>query len=148
MIQDADEDRREVLIQAARDVRKNAYAPYSNFQVSASFELEDGRIFSGVNVENCSYGLTTCAERNALATAVGEGAKPGQVVRAVVVCHSAQITAPCGACRQVMAEFLVPEAPVILVNERDGAQEELVMKDLLSTPFSRTDLEESTQGAA
>ena len=148
MIQDVDESRREALIQAARDVRKNAYAPYSNFQVSASFELADGRIFSGINVENCSYGLTVCAERNALATAVGQGAKPGQFVRAVVVCHSAEITAPCGACRQVMAEFMPPEAPVILFNERDGAQAELVMKDLLSTPFTRTDLEESTQGAA
>ncbi len=148
MIQDVDNSRREALIRAAEDVRTHAYAPYSNFCVSASFELADGRVFTGVNVENCSYGLTTCAERNALVTAVGAGAKPGEFIRAVVICHAAEITAPCGACRQVMAEFLPPEAPVILVNARDGARAEVAMKDLLSSPFTRADLEESTQGAA
>ena len=148
MVHEDKNSRQDPLVQAAEDVRMRAYAPYSNFHVSASFELSDGRIFSGVNVENCSYGLTVCAERNAIANAVVAGAKPGDFVRAAVVCDAKDITAPCGACRQVMAEFMGPDASVILMNARDGAQAEVKMRDLLSSPFTRADLEESTEASA
>ena len=81
----------------------HAYAPYSNFAVAAAVLAADGRVFTGVNVENASYGLTVCAERNAIAAAVGNGAR---ALRALcVVCSGEAPPAPCGACRQVMAEF-------------------------------------------
>jgi cytidine deaminase len=89
------------LIDAALSVRAHAYAPYSNFQVGAAVLTEDEKIFSGVNVENASYGLTLCAERVAVTTAVASGCRE---LKAVVVATSGGHS-PCGACRQVLAEF-------------------------------------------
>jgi cytidine deaminase len=81
----------------------HAYAPYSRFCVAAALLSEDGRVFTGVNVENASFGLTVCAERNALATAVGHGVR--HVLGMVVVCSGDTPASPCGACRQVLCEF-------------------------------------------
>ena len=100
------------LLELAWSARENAYAPYSNFAVGASVLSSDGRIFTGCNVENLSFGLTNCAERVAIGAAVAAGAREFEVV--VVVADTGVPISPCGACRQVLAEFGVPK--VILAN--------------------------------
>ncbi|MGZ4962501.1 MAG: cytidine deaminase [Limisphaerales bacterium] len=93
------------LTKLARAAIKNAYAPYSDFRVGAAILLKDGRIFTGCNVENASYGLTICAERNAIFAAVAASKKKPEIVAVVVLNHRGVACSPCGACRQVIAEF-------------------------------------------
>ena len=103
------------LLESARRAQQNAYAPYSRFPVGAAVLADDGRIFLGCNVENSSFGLTVCAERNAMAAAVVAGARP---VAVAVVANQENIV-PCGACRQVMAEFDA-EMPLVLGSATGG----------------------------
>ena len=91
------------ILDAARAVQAKAYAPYSHFKVGAALEAEDGRIFVGCNVENAAYGVTFCAERAALAAGVAAGAR--EFRRVVIVSDAEPPAAPCGACRQALAEF-------------------------------------------
>jgi cytidine deaminase len=109
---------RDELVKAAWRAREAAYAPYSNFSVGAALLAEDGRVFTGCNVENISFGLTNCAERVAMGAAVAAGARKFKAV--VVVADTAVPISPCGACRQVLAEFGVPL--VTLANRRERVE--------------------------
>jgi len=113
------------LVTAAWLTRDQAYAPYSGFAVGAAVMASDGRIFTGCNVENISYGLTQCAERVAIGSAIAAGAR--EFLALAVVADTRQPISPCGACRQVMAEFNVPR--VILANRTEHL--EFSLQDLL-----------------
>jgi cytidine deaminase len=113
------------LVEAAWRARESAYAPYSKFPVGAALLAVDGRIFSGCNVENLSYGLTNCAERVAIGAAVAVGVR--QFLAVAVVADTAVPISPCGACRQVLAEFGVPL--VILANRSERV--EFLLEELL-----------------
>ncbi len=101
------------LYEPARSASDNAYSPYSGAKVGASLLDDKGNIYSGCNVENASYGLTQCAERNALAAAVNAGMKPGTAHTLLIFATGFEVLAPCGACRQVMSELLADDALVI-----------------------------------
>jgi cytidine deaminase len=107
-----------MLKDAAWQAREMAYAPYSKFKVGAALWVADGRIFSGCNVENISYGLTNCAERVAIGAAVAAGAR--EFLAVVVVADTQLPISPCGACRQVLAEFGVKR--VILANKSESVE--------------------------
>ena len=119
------------LIQAALRARENAHAPFSNFKVGASLEDEAGRIYTGCNVENATYGLTLCAERVAVFKAMSEGARKFR--RIAVAADTDTLTPPCGACRQVLWEFC-GDVEVILANPH-GKTESLRLQDLFPRPF-------------
>lgn len=115
----------DALIKAAWETREKAYAPYSNFHVGAALLAEDGRIFTGCNVENLSYGLTNCAERVAIGAAVAAGVR--RFLAVAVVADTAEPISPCGACRQVLAEFGVPR--ILLANRAERI--EFTLEELL-----------------
>lgn len=117
----------EQLIQASKKVRCNAYEPYSHFKVGAALLGDDGVIYSGCNVENISYGLTICAERSAVFTMVSAGVK---TIQACAVATEIG-TLPCGACRQVLAEFARDDMPVFITNTVTGAVVIKTMNELL-----------------
>lgn len=98
------------LIARARQCLDRAYAPYSRFRVAAAAVDDQGRVFTGVNVENLSYGLSMCAERVAIFSAVAAGAR--RITAIAITSSGADLLSPCGACRQVLAEFAAPEVPV------------------------------------
>lgn len=131
---DLSADALETLLAAARAARKRAYVPYSHFAVGAALLAADGTIYIGCNVENASYGLTICAERNAVAHAVSMGARD---YAAVAVVTENGVT-PCGACRQVLAEF----NPKMWVIVADGGDRRRVLRldELLPTAFGPSDL--------
>ena len=121
------------LLTAAREVRVNAHAPYSRFQVGAAIRAEDGRIFVGVNVENVAYPEGTCAEAGAIAAMVAAGAT--RIAQVAVIADSPLPVSPCGGCRQKLAEFGGAEVGVTLATV-DGAREETTLGALLPGAFS------------
>jgi cytidine deaminase len=121
----------DALIDAALAARENAFAPYSKFQVGAAIEDSDGRIHTGCNVENATFGLTICAERVAIFKAISEGVRKFR--RVAVATDSEVLTPPCGACRQILWEFC-GDVDIILVNPR-GKTETYRLKELFPKPF-------------
>lgn len=119
------------LLAAALAVREHAFAPFSKFKVGAAVQGIDGRIHTGCNVENATYGLTVCAERVAVFKGVSEGAR--RFKRVAVAADTEKLTPPCGACRQILWEFC-GDIEIVLVNPR-GKIESYRLKDLFPKPF-------------
>lgn len=129
-------DEQQNLIAQARSAREFAVAPFSAFRVGAAIETGDNRIFTGCNIENATYGLTMCAERVGVWKALSEGAR--EFKRLAVVTEATTLTAPCGACRQIIWEFC-GDIPVILANLR-GEVNVLHMSELFPHPFDNNSL--------
>ena len=126
------------LIKAAIDVAARAYAPYSKFHVGAALLMESGDIVTGCNVENASYGLTICAERNAVFAAVARNLKGIKAV--AIVADGKSIAFPCGACRQVLNEFCAPETPIYVASiSNPSVYQSLTMGELLPHSFKFVD---------
>jgi cytidine deaminase len=120
------------LVEAAREARENAYCRYSGFAVGAAVLTPSGQIFRGCNVENRTYGLTVCAERVAVASAVAAGQR--EVTAVAVITDTDPPSTPCGQCREVLSEFGGPNLPVLLANT-NGDQQEFRLDELLPHPF-------------
>ena len=130
------------LLQAAEQVRENAYAPFSKFRVGAAILTSSGNIYAGANVENSSYGLTICAERSAICSAVSDGEVDPHTAPIIAVAIVAEpgdegVVAPCGACRQVINEF-GPDALIYLAQPGASEVHQLSMRDLLPMSFRLT----------
>ena len=123
------------MVDLAVEVSKQAYVPYSHFPIGAVLLTKAGEIYTGVNIENASFGLTNCGERTAIFKAVSEGAREFQEL--IFYGQTENPISPCGACRQVMAEFFEPDLPVTLVS-KDKSTVVMTVKELL--PYSFTDL--------
>jgi cytidine deaminase len=135
MKSDPTPEQRELLIETARQVRKWAYAPYSHYTVGAALLTASGKIYDGVNVENAVFPLTICAERTAVFKAVSEGEK--EFLAMAIVTDNAG--APCGSCRQVLAEFGLDT--VVIIADKDGVVRwEKTVGDLLPETFTPVDL--------
>lgn len=129
---------REEVIEAALGARERAVAPFSNFRVGAAVETDDGRLFTGCNIESASYGLTVCAERVAIWKAISEGARCFGLL--VVAVDTENLTPPCGTCRQIIWEHC-RDTTILLINLH-GQTEELQIKDLLPRAFDARYLKE------
>src|ERR1700758_2703255 len=124
---------RKKLERAATRVMKNAHAPYSKFRVGAAILLTNGKVFSGCNVENASYGMTNCAERTAIFTAVAELGPKFEIKAIAVVNDKGVPCSPCGACRQVIYEF-GPNA-IVFFKANDGTEKQAHIAELLPEGF-------------
>lgn len=123
------------LLKPAQAAMNNAHSPYSNFKVGAALRSTEGQIFTGCNVENASYGLTICAERNAIFAAIAAGIK--DFTEILIVAASDTLPYPCGACRQVLAEFCPPEFRIYVVaNSNQKTAETLSLGELLPKSFT------------
>lgn len=120
------------LVNLANEVKKNAYAPYSNFHVGAALIGNSGKVYTGVNVENSSFGATICAERTAIAKAISEG--ESQIKAIAISSDSEDYTYPCGICRQVIIEFAAEDLVIICSNNK-GEYKVFSLEDMLPNTF-------------
>lgn len=127
------------LIELAKDARKLAYTPYSHFPVGAALLTKDDKVYVGANIENASYPLCMCAERNAIYRSYLDGVRKDDIVAIVIVADTPNPCSPCGACRQVMSELLNKDTDVIMTNLKDNTQI-VKVKDILPFAFSEEDL--------
>jgi len=134
-----EEDKMDIkeLVKLAIEAREKAYVPYSKFKVGAAIEMEDGSVFTGCNIENASYGATNCAERTAIFKAISEGHTIMKKI--AIVGDMSTYTAPCGICRQVIAEFAAKDIEIVLIKNQD---EYLVktLEEILPGAFTKEDL--------
>ena len=132
------------LIRKALDVRQKAYAPYSGFMVGAALLCKDGRIFTGCNIENASYGATNCAERTAFFKAVSEGYREFTAIAIAggrKEAQSLEYCAPCGICRQVMSEFCDSDAFLVILPRSEEDYKSYTLGQLLPLGFTSADIE-------
>lgn len=132
------------LIRKALEVRQKAYAPYSDFMVGAALLCKDGRIFTGCNIENASYGATNCAERTAFFKAVSEGYREFTAIAIAggrKEAQSLEYCAPCGICRQVMSEFCDPDAFLVILPRSEEDYKSYTLGQLLPLGFTSADME-------
>ncbi len=122
----------EKLLEAALKAKENAYAPYSNFHVGAALLTDSGKIYPGCNVENASYGMTICAERNAVFRMIADGER--RIAEVLVIGDSEEFLPPCGGCRQVLAEFSSNDTIVYMCNKH-GQWEKTTIGDLIPHTF-------------
>jgi cytidine deaminase len=125
----------EELLLKAKDAAKNAYCPYSKFHVGACVEYENGNIYQGCNVENGSYTVGICAERNAISTAIAAGEQPNKLVRVAIYSPDTKMCWPCGACRQWFSEFEQGQNLKIIVEDKNGNPIEFTVEELLPHRF-------------
>ena len=125
------------LMEESKIARENAYVPYSKFKVGAALVSKEGKVYHGCNIENAGYSMTNCAERTAMFKAVSEGVREFESL--AVVADTEGPVSPCGACRQVLAEFCEPNMPVYLINLKGNVLETTVA-ELLPGAFSPEDL--------
>lgn len=126
----------DAVVEAALQARQYACAPYSGFQVGAALEDDSGRVWTGCNVENASYGLSVCAERVALLKALSEGAR--RFRRIAIATGARSLTPPCGACRQLLWEYC-GDLEIVLVSTQ-GTSETLSLRALLPRPFDASNI--------
>ncbi len=131
----------EMLIEKAKEARKLSYSPYSHFAVGASLLTKDGNIFLGANIENSSYPLCMCAERNAIYNAYMHGYKKEDLLTLVICAETDRPTSPCGACRQVISELFPMNGKIILASTKKGVEPLITtIKELLPFAFTEDDL--------
>ncbi len=131
-----DREVKDKLIAKAREVRKNAYVPYSKFPIGAAILTEDNKVFTGCNIENAAYGLTNCAERTAIYKAIATGYRKFKAI--AIIADTEKPITPCGSCRQVLLEFGT-NIKVIMTNF-NGDEEIKTISELLPSSFSREDI--------
>ncbi|WP_313552130.1 cytidine deaminase [Pseudomonas sp.] len=125
----------EQLLEEAQLAADQTYSPYSQFPVGAALLTEGGRVIHGVNVENISYGLTNCAERSALFSAISQGFAPRSFKAIAVYAPKVPLISPCGACRQVLLELMAPDAVIICQGNDASATKVWTLKELLPGAF-------------
>lgn len=129
---------KETLVELAFQAMDNAYAPYSNYHVGAALLTSDGNVFLGANIENASFGATSCAERNAIFSAYSNGYRKDEIAALAIVSDGDKLAGPCGICRQVLSELLNQDTPIFLSNRKEELDTNI--NELLPMQFGTEDV--------